>query len=61
MGLSKCPDCGKPASTQAIVCPHCGRALRVTTFSRMIRLTIFTLLFAAAALAVIWLRAMMDR
>ena len=25
MALTKCPDCGKELSTEAVTCPHCGR------------------------------------
>ena len=60
MGLSTCPDCHKPTSTQAIVCPHCGRPLHVTTPGRMIRLTVFTLLFAIAIFVILWLRGLIN-
>ena len=30
MGLSSCPGCSEPVSTEAISCPHCGHPLKST-------------------------------
>jgi predicted nucleic acid-binding Zn ribbon protein len=47
MALKPCPDCGRPVSKRAILCPGCGREIMYWTAGRIILAILMVMLMSA--------------